>query len=134
MPRKNQTEEESYIGRYIGSRIRIRRTQIKLSQPQLGKLIGISHQQVQKYEHGIDRISSDRLFKISFHLNVEVSYFFMGISQLDGVEIYSKTKESELLAISGAFELLNNFKKCSSDVQKSILSLTKELSKVSQDS
>jgi transcriptional regulator with XRE-family HTH domain len=60
----------------IGSRIRLRRAMLGLSQKQLGDAIGLTPQQVQKYEKGINRIAASTLFIVAEALNVPVSFFF----------------------------------------------------------
>ncbi len=64
------------VGNHVGERIRTRRTQLGLTQLQLAELIGISYQQIQKYETGSNRISAGRLYELALKLQVEVSYFF----------------------------------------------------------
>ncbi len=61
---------------YVGSRLRLRRALIGMSQEKLGNALEITFQQVQKYERGTNRISSSRLFQISRILDVSVSFFF----------------------------------------------------------
>lgn len=61
---------------YIGSRMRMRRTLLGMSQEKLGEILGLTFQQVQKYERGANRISAGRLFKIGCALDVPVSFFF----------------------------------------------------------
>ena len=61
---------------HVGSRIRLRRTMRGMSQAKLGDTIGLTFQQVQKYERGADRVSASRLFELSKILNVPVSFFF----------------------------------------------------------
>jgi transcriptional regulator with XRE-family HTH domain len=63
---------------YVGSRIRLRRTLLGLSQSTLGEAIGVSFKQVQKYEGGLNRIGAGRLYEISVALGVPVSFFFEG--------------------------------------------------------
>ncbi|TNE66473.1 MAG: XRE family transcriptional regulator [Alphaproteobacteria bacterium] len=63
---------------HVGQRVRARRKMLGLSQTQLGKELGVTFQQVQKYERGTNRIGSSRLFKMSTTLDVPVSYFFEG--------------------------------------------------------
>jgi len=60
----------------IGFRLRMRRVVLGMSQSQLGEAIGVSFQQVQKYERGINRISAGTLHAISHALNVPISFFF----------------------------------------------------------
>ncbi len=61
---------------HVGRRMRLRRNLLGISQETLAHKLGLTFQQVQKYERGLNRISSSRLFDISKVLNVRVSYFF----------------------------------------------------------
>ena len=61
---------------HVGSRIRLRRTMIGMSQEKLGESLGITFQQIQKYEKGTNRVGASRLQNISGILNVPVSFFF----------------------------------------------------------
>ena len=65
---------------YVGSRIRLRRQLLSLSQEKLGEAIGLTFQQVQKYERGANRIGAGMLWRIAEVLNVPVSFFFDGFS------------------------------------------------------
>jgi len=64
---------------HVGKQLRMRRVILGLSQEAIGKSIGITFQQVQKYERGINRMGSSRLFELSKYLTVPVSYFFEGL-------------------------------------------------------
>jgi len=64
---------------HVGTRIRLRRTLLGLSQEKLGGAIGLTFQQVQKYERGHNRIGASRLYDLSRALDVPVSFFFDGI-------------------------------------------------------
>ncbi|MFB2549860.1 helix-turn-helix domain-containing protein [Ensifer soli] len=61
---------------HVGSRIRLRRTMLGMSQEKLGESLGITFQQIQKYEKGTNRVGASRLQNISAILNVPVSFFF----------------------------------------------------------
>src|ERR1700724_640918 len=61
---------------HVGSRVRMRRNMLGLSQEKLGEAIGLTFQQVQKYERGTNRISASRLHDLSRVLDVPVSFFF----------------------------------------------------------
>jgi transcriptional regulator with XRE-family HTH domain len=61
---------------HVGSRIRLRRNMLGVSQEKLGELLGITFQQIQKYEKGSNRVGASRLQAISSILNVPVSFFF----------------------------------------------------------
>ena len=64
------------IDTHVGSRVRLRRTMLGMSQEKLGEALGITFQQVQKYEKGSNRIGASRLQNISEVLTVPVAYFF----------------------------------------------------------
>ncbi len=61
---------------HVGGRIRLRRTLLGMSQQKLGDAIGLTFQQVQKYERGTNRVGSSRMFELARVLDVPVSYFF----------------------------------------------------------
>ena len=61
---------------HVGKRLRLRRTLLGMSQERLGELLGLTFQQVQKYERGANRIGSSRLFQLGQILDVPVSFFF----------------------------------------------------------
>ena len=67
--------------RHVGGRLRLARTSRGLSQSDLGKTLGLTFQQVQKYERGANRISAGRLFEASIILKVEIGYFFDGLER-----------------------------------------------------
>ena len=64
------------VDRHVGARIRMRRLMLKISQPQLGDALGLSFQQLQKYEKGSNRVGASRLQHIASILQVPVSFFF----------------------------------------------------------
>jgi transcriptional regulator with XRE-family HTH domain len=64
----------------IGERIRVLRTQQKMSQAELGDALGVSFQQVQKYEKGMNRVGTKRLIQIADHLECPVSHFYDGLT------------------------------------------------------
>ena len=73
------TEKESRpspIDVHVGTRIRLRRTLLGMSQERLGDSLGLTFQQVQKYERGVNRVGASRLFDLSRVLDVPISFFF----------------------------------------------------------
>lgn len=72
------------IDRHVGSRVRLRRLVMGLSQEKLGRAIGLTFQQVQKYEKGTNRIGASRLQQISEILEVPVAFFFEGAAAAVG--------------------------------------------------
>jgi transcriptional regulator with XRE-family HTH domain len=61
---------------HVGRRLRARRTLLGMGQDQVGSAIGVTAQQIQKYETGLNRIGAGRLYQLAGLLNIEVSYFF----------------------------------------------------------
>jgi transcriptional regulator with XRE-family HTH domain len=72
------------IDKHVGSRVRMRRMMISMSQEKLGDALGLTFQQVQKYEKGTNRIGASRLQQISIVLQVPVSFFFEGVPTAPG--------------------------------------------------
>ena len=67
------------IDQHVGERIRLRRTELGLTQEQLAAALDVSYQQVQKYETGANRISAGRIFELARKLRVDIGYFFDGL-------------------------------------------------------
>lgn len=95
------------IDRHVGRRIRLRRKQLKITQEDLAASIGLTFQQVQKYERAANRVSASKLWEVACALNVPVSYFFedldLGPSQEgdrsgDAVEDFLLTADGAELA------------------------------------
>lgn len=76
---------------HVGRRLRLKRTILGLSQEAVGKEIGVTFQQIQKYERGINRMGASRLFDFAKALGVPVSYFFDGYGDyaMDEVSAYA---------------------------------------------
>jgi len=75
------------VDKHVGSRIRMRRLMLGMSQEKLGDGLGLTFQQVQKYEKGTNRVGASRLQHISQLLQVPVPFFFEGAPQLPGQPI-----------------------------------------------
>src|SRR3954454_6900323 len=71
------------VDRHVGSRVRMRRMMLSMSQEKLGDAIGLTFQQVQKYEKGTNRIGASRLQQISDILQVSPEFFFEGAPNLN---------------------------------------------------
>jgi transcriptional regulator with XRE-family HTH domain len=67
------------IDAQVGNRVRLRRMLIGMSQEKLGELLGLTFQQVQKYEKGVNRIGAGRLFQVARILSVPIDYFYEGV-------------------------------------------------------
>ncbi len=97
---------------HVGARVRVRRRLLGITQEKLGEAIGLTFQQVQKYERGSNRISASRLFELARILDVPVTYFYEGVEDLNGgkapvlPEVAAAPFETELLASRETHELL----------------------------
>jgi transcriptional regulator with XRE-family HTH domain len=102
------------IDKHVGSRVRMRRMMLGMSQEKLGDALGLTFQQVQKYEKGTNRIGASRLQQISQILQVPVSFFFEGAPDIPGspqgmTEAPSPAYISDFLATSDGLALTKAF-------------------------
>ncbi|MFQ0815048.1 Cro/Cl family transcriptional regulator [Brucella anthropi] len=117
---------------HVGSRIRLRRNMLGLSQEKLGENLGITFQQIQKYEKGTNRVGASRLQAISAILNVPVSFFFEdapGSSPQAGfAEDNEATYVVDFLNSNEGVQLTRAFTKISDPkVRRKIIDLVKSL-------
>jgi transcriptional regulator with XRE-family HTH domain len=97
-----RSENPDPIDIHVGSRLRMRRNLVGLSQEQLGKSLGLTFQQIQKYERGINRMGSSRLFQIAKTLSVPVAYFFEEIAESVAVSGKPGFAENEQASLENA--------------------------------
>ena len=74
---------------HVGMRIRLRRRAINISQEKLAEALGITFQQVQKYERGLNRVSASKLYDIARTLMIPISYFFDGLADPEVIDAAS---------------------------------------------
>jgi transcriptional regulator with XRE-family HTH domain len=79
---------------HVGKRVRMRRLMLDMSQTKLGDALGLTFQQVQKYENGTNRIGASRLQQISHILQVSISFFFEGAPKLPAARVKNGTAPS----------------------------------------
>lgn len=107
---------------HVGSRVRLRRMELGISQERLGRLLGLTFQQIQKYEKGANRIGASRLFAISRVLDAPVQFFFDELPAEARVDLPSNGDESrpdlpadirisDFVATSEGLELNRSFHK-----------------------
>ena len=119
--------------RHVGSRVRMRRIMLAMSQEQLAEALGLTFQQVQKYEKGANRIGAGRLQQISQILQVPVAFFFEGApnasaphgsngSTLSMAEINNFISNPDGLRLIGAFMRIDN-----AALQRRIVMLVQEI-------
>jgi transcriptional regulator with XRE-family HTH domain len=114
----------------VGNRVRIRRMLIGMSQEKLGEMLGLTFQQVQKYEKGVNRIGAGRLFDVARILGVPIDYFYEGIAAPSAGEspgegappVMEFVSSGEGLQLSLAFMKIKDAK-----VRKRFLDLVKSL-------
>ena len=126
---------------HVGSRIRLRRTMLGMSQEKLGEALGITFQQVQKYEKGTNRVGASRLQNIAAILGVPVAFFFedapgdAGDAAVDGLGENSSTYVVNFLSSSEGLQLNRAFVKISDPrVRRRIIDLVKALAAEAEDS
>jgi transcriptional regulator with XRE-family HTH domain len=101
--------------KHVGARVRLRRMMLSMSQEKLGDALGLTFQQVQKYEKGANRIGASRLQQISNILQVPVAFFFEGAPNIPGhprsefAEAPSPAYVSDFLATSDGLALTKAF-------------------------
>lgn len=81
MSRRPPRNTPDPIDKHVGARLRAKRAGLRISQTKLGEAIGVTFQQIQKYENGTNRIGASNLYKIARELNIDVGYFFEGITE-----------------------------------------------------
>jgi transcriptional regulator with XRE-family HTH domain len=122
------------VDAYVGRRLKQRREDLSMSQEKLAEMLGISFQQVQKYERGVNRVGASRLFQLCGIMGVDSSFFFDGLTPepVRGVAEanfeFDTLSTAALLAAPGALELLADYARLKSTSQrKKVLELIKLL-------
>jgi transcriptional regulator with XRE-family HTH domain len=129
------TEKKSAnpIDAHVGARMRLRRTMVGLSQEKLGDKLGVTFQQVQKYEKGTNRIGAGRLYDVSRILEVPVPFFYEDLpgdlsSSVTGMAESQSTYSIDILSSAEGHKLAVNFARVSDPkVRKKIVDLVKAL-------
>ena len=123
-PRKKRRRRSYTVGEsgprpvdaHVGGRVKAGRTLIGMSQEELGKHVGLTFQQIQKYEKGMNRIAASRLWLFSRILGQPISWFFEGIGE-------QKRKGDDLLAKRETLKLVRYLSACDPDVQKHLAAM-----------
>jgi transcriptional regulator with XRE-family HTH domain len=126
------------IDRHVGSRVRMRRMMISMSQEKLGERLGITFQQVQKYEKGTNRIGASRLHQIASILSVPVAFFYEDMPGAEAAaagfgETANPVYISEFMASSEGLALAKAFMKVTDPkVRRRIVDLVEAMVAASQ--
>jgi transcriptional regulator with XRE-family HTH domain len=126
----NDERAANAIDRKLGQRVRSRRLEIGMSQERLAELLGVTFQQVQKYEKGVNRIAASRLHDISSALDMPVARFFEGLTGrvASGVSESSKDYIDDALATPEGMQLMALFASIKSQkVRRRVVELVKAL-------
>jgi len=123
-PRKKLRRRSYTVGEFgprpvdvhVGGRVKARRTLIGMSQEELGKHVGVTLQQIQKNENGMNRIGASRLWQFSLVLGQPISWFFEGIGE-------RKRKGADPLAKPETLKLVRYLSACGPDVQKHLAAM-----------
>lgn len=105
------TRSPTAIDQHVGARLRLRRSQLDMSQSALADKLGVTFQQVQKYERGTNRVGASRLWLLAKVLEVPVQFFFEGLGE-DGEPtspcnaVYDFIQSSDGLAMAEAFSAI----------------------------
>ena len=127
------TKVPNPVDKHVGNRVRMRRHMLGMSQGKLADKLGITFQQVQKYEKGTNRISASRLQAMCRILGVSVPYFFEGAPQIGGrigktAESPMPTYVSDFLANSNGLKLAKAFAQISNaKLRRSLVQLVQEI-------
>jgi transcriptional regulator with XRE-family HTH domain len=122
------------VDKHVGSRVRMRRRMLAMSQGKLGDALGVTFQQVQKYEKGTNRIGAGRLQEISHILQVPIAFFYEGA--IDGSALAKSEASTRSVALlddfvssSEGLRLVQSFMRIeSADVRRRIVALVQEIS------
>ncbi|AVM74531.1 helix-turn-helix domain-containing protein [Magnetospirillum gryphiswaldense] len=127
---RTESGDPDPIDTHVGARLRLRRTLMGLSQTELAKSVGLTFQQVQKYESGANRISASRLYHISEALDVPVSFFFDDMSRSSGK--YGLHEDAVAFSAPESsregLEMMRNYHRITDEaIRRSVYDLTKSL-------
>jgi transcriptional regulator with XRE-family HTH domain len=120
------------IDAHVGKRLRMRRLVLRMSQETLADELGVTFQQVQKYEKGVNRVSASRLHSVAHILQVPVQFFFDGLPEIKGAgkrhRDASHSFTSDFLASSDGIAIAKAFTQIKSrTLRRRIVQLMKEL-------
>lgn len=125
-----EAKSPNVIDKHVGLRVRWRRKELKLSQEALAARLGLTFQQIQKYERGTNRISAGRLFELAKALDASIMYFYRGVEEVGQGLAAGLAEEGDDftgLIDTDAVELVSAFQSIPDmDLRKSILSMVRK--------
>ena len=132
MSRRPPKEAPDPIDIHVGQRLKARRVGLRISQSDIGKALGVTFQQIQKYENGANRIGASNLYKLAQALDVEVSYFFEDLNVSTRIKTLSDQPaaafEHDPMTQPESIKLVHNyFRIASADVRARVFQLVKSI-------
>lgn len=131
---RTETGDPDPVDTHVGQRLRLRRVLLGMSQTDLAKTLGLTFQQVQKYESGANRISASRLYYIAEALDIPVSFFYDDIPQRGGHTPVPGLAEEPVTALAPpdpgreGLEMMRNYRRITDEeVRRGVYELTKLL-------
>lgn len=130
--KKTSSRGPNPIDIHVGSRIRLRRQLMKMSQEKLGDELGVTFQQVQKYERGANRVGASRLYRLSRVLEVPVQFFFEGLNDQTAITAMADNDQTpivyDFIQSSDGVSLAESFSRIKdSKVRRRVLELVRTL-------
>lgn len=126
---KHAPRKPNPVDIHVGSRVRLQRQLLKMSQEKLGDALGVTSQQVQKYEKGANRVGASRLYRLAEVLDVPVSFFFEGLDPVGSlVPSEDELTIQEFIGSTGGVKLAKAY--CgitSNDLRNQVLELARAL-------
>lgn len=126
------------IDMHVGARMRLRRLMLRMSQDKLGDSLGVTFQQIQKYERGANRVSASRLWNMAEILEVPVQFFFEGLGEQNTLTSFSDTDQTPMVydfinshdgvQLAAAFSQI-----CDTKVRRQVLQLVRTLSENAEE-
>jgi len=126
--KRNTKGKADVVDAHVGERLRIRRSLLGISQDKLADAIGLTFQQIQKYERGFNRISAGRLYRFSKILNVDVQYFYDGYEGAEPNKL-SDDLPNDVLSKKETITLVRNYYALPEDMRPSMINFITNLSK-----
>lgn len=140
MAKRSRKTGPDPIDAYVGSRVRGRRTGLRMSQSKLGEVVGVTFQQIQKYENGANRIGASNLYKIAKALGVDVKFLYEGMPEefpakgsAGGLSEDSVSFDQDPMNSRDAIEIVHNYFRIeSTNVRKRLSLFIKSLAEAEQ--
>lgn len=127
-PKKHSSANPDPIDIHVGSRVRLRRTLLGISQEKLGEQLDITFQQVQKYERGANRISASKLWRLSEILDVPVGFFFDDMESSD-MPVRQASELEEALSKRETLEMLREYLRLNDDLREKVRLLLRSMAR-----